>query len=612
MGPRHRLLSPPPLVMDKFTIPKDCIDEISKLKKSQEHRKTHDDDIIRKVCDHARHNGISSAQKKFGIGYSCVYRWFEEFKKSQFKTYPTNSVRGRKDALNEGQKRECLEAFDKVRGDYKEQVLGGLMSAVAKGVMLRAGAAQLVEHGGTLVLGSAWAVKFLKRNGASTYAATTDRTVPASTIKAEGPPFYAAIHNTKAPIFLVFNMDEFFSLLGNSSGRWTWHRCSQKRCVPLRDTKLGFTMSVLTSADGTLHLCQMIWQGKTEVCHAQVDDERKNPRIFQQHQPESHFQTQLTWKKFFNEFLKVVDKVRAEHFVDDLTPACLIVDAAPQHLFDEEMLKQCAEKNIFVVRVPVKQTHIFQPADQFVIAVLKAMILRAWYEYVALVMANYATDDALKMMYTKNTTHLKKIKYELVSKAIEQVSTQAIRASWEVTGILRESFGIPTERHVSFDDYSAASGETVVVEDEDMVVVSSDSDDDDESVAIDVSQLVPPIAATPHVPSEFILRPKPTKEMKDIFKEETKNRRKIVGEEGRGWKTLAAIWKKIIVDEIKLIQNSEASIRRQQEDAWMRGWRVMSANEGQEKDRINGIDPRKKHRAEILVPKKQSTLFSFM
>ncbi len=58
-------------------------------------------------------------------------------------------------------------------------------------------------------------------------------------------------------------------------------REGEKGNVFISVEKLGFTCSVLSSADGKIHLFRFIWQGKTENVHAAPD--HPHPRILQQH-----------------------------------------------------------------------------------------------------------------------------------------------------------------------------------------------------------------------------------------------------------------------------------------------------------------------------------------
>jgi hypothetical protein len=432
---------------------------------------------------------------------------------------------------------------DKVR-NQKQQLTARQVSAIAQGVVMQTGAARLKEYGGVTVLCTSWSRRFLKRHGFEKFAATTDRTVPASLIAASGPPFYKNIRDTKAPMKLTFNIDEFFSLLDSNSGRWTWHRSSQKRTVALRDTKLGFTMSALTSADGALHAVQMIWQGKTDRSHA--EEVIPHSRIIQCHNPESHFQSAVTWNEFMQRFFDIVKSVRGESREN----ACLIIDAAPQHALTEAMRKRCEEENVFLVAVPPLMTHCFQPADQYVIKTIKEKINCAFARYVMLVRAQSTTDETMFQMYTRCTTHLRKLKYELLRQSVDQTSPEVVRKSWEATGILRESFDVPTNRVLPYDTFRSQAEHVIIIPeieadmeediDDDGVVIVSDSEssqsdeDPEPEQPLDLTNLLPKKIDLPNVPQEFLLVQRDTPKMKRHIKEEVRARKKIMKE----WKAV--------------------------------------------------------------------------
>jgi len=423
-------------------------------------------ELIKKVTDHARHCGPSAAAKKFDVSQSQAWKWHEAFKKSDFKIYSTVQKRGRSSVLSEFEQTECLKYIDATRNTFKEQLTSSVVSAAAQGVVMQSGAARLKDNGGTLILGKTWANKFMKRHKMGKYAATTNRTVPSSEIAKQGPPFYKAISDTKVPMSLTFNVDEFFCLLSGSTKRWTWHRCSASRAVPLRETKLGFTMSVLTSADGHLHNMQMIWQGKTERSCAEAvtpDD-----RIWQCFREDSHFQNAETWSTWMTKFIEVVVEQRKRLDLNVDVPACLIADAAPQHAVTTQQAELLKKHNIYLVQVPDKMTHCFQPADQFIIKTIKEKMTQSFLRYIRVVVAAYGVNKAVCEIYTNCCTHLRKVKYELLRQAISNTPSSVIVKSWEESGILRESFKIATTRDLPFDIFCAEAGEvTVVISDDD-------------------------------------------------------------------------------------------------------------------------------------------------
>ena len=334
---------------------------------------------------------------------------------------------------------------------------------------------------------------------------------------------------------LTFNIDEFFVLLSSHTGRWTWHRCSERRTVALRDTKLGFTMAVLTSSDGKVHGLQMIWEGSTTRCHADDNDD-PHPLIWQDHQPESQFQCSATWLRFMDKFFEIVEAIR----VGVNGPACLIVDAAPQHALDKETVRRCVDHGVFLVRVPEKMTHVYQPADMFIIKTIKEKMNLAFTRYVRTISANYPADEAIVIMFTKNTTYLRKVKYEFLRQAVDSTSQAVVLKSWEETGILRVSFEIPltTPRPIPYDLFCEQAGNNVIViddaamdvdEDDDLCVISDDnsvsSSSSEEAVdTLDISNLLPVYQPPQNVPDAFIMKEKDSVGAKAQMKKEKNNR----------------------------------------------------------------------------------------
>jgi hypothetical protein len=166
-----------------------------------------------------------------------------------------------------------------------------------------------------------------------------------------------------------------------------------------------------------------------------------------------------------------------------------------------------------MVRVPDKMTHCFQPADQFVIKNLKEKMNLAFNSYIRLVRANYENNEAVQQIYANSAPQLRKVKYELLRQAIDNTPTAVILKSWEETGILRESFGIPTARNIPYDAFCAEANSGIFVIDEETVVDdevvddevvdvddSSDDGDDDEKVADDIvlDTLLPGPKVIPH------------------------------------------------------------------------------------------------------------------
>lgn len=109
-----------------------------------------------------------------------------------------------------------------------------------------------------------------------------------------------------------------------------------------------------------------------------------------------------------------VASIRAS-FPGETTQALLISDAAPQHS-DVGTLEA---NGIRVVVIPKNMTHVFQPADQFVIAGLKAQTQVAWDNWVENIFAQNSTDQAIAELTVSHMPTVRKRKYALVAEKRE-------------------------------------------------------------------------------------------------------------------------------------------------------------------------------------------------
>jgi hypothetical protein len=281
-------------------------------------------------------------------------------------TYWEPSKRGPKPLLDG----ECHAYLEKLC--RKVRILGWSLSAqrfrfIARGVVRRLrGDGNVAPIPGLHEFSEGWARAELERMGWTCVAATTDRTVAPSEVVPAGKAFYDALEQLQKehsfePRF-VFNVDEWFVKL-NINHTFTYEKPKkpgEKRNVAIADDKLGYTASALTSADGTFHLLQLIWKGKTPEVHARVSEEEENPRILQMHREDGHFQNETTWRQFLDHFVGLVSGFRTEG-----QKVLLVVDAATQHSYRPEL------DWLIYIGIPKCMTHVFQPADQLIIANLK-------------------------------------------------------------------------------------------------------------------------------------------------------------------------------------------------------------------------------------------------
>ena len=273
---------------------------------------------------------------------------------------------------------------------------------------------------------------------------TSTRDIPDEAIARAAPEFFQKLRDTSAAKNLTFNLDEFAVLMG-SNRKWSWHPAKHVGGVSVRETKEVFTACCcLSSAAGELVELQVVWKGKTSGVHALPAE--AHAKIFQDHQPTSHFQTADTFSRLVDRIVGYVAAKRAWLNTPD-APAVLIVDAAPQH----SDVSALATANISVVDIPKSQTHVFQPADQFIIACIKQKVNLAWDKFVEKTFADNETAAAIAELMVTSRKVVRRRMYSFLADAVDQLTVNCIVASWEVTGIPRAMWSDMPVRQILVD-----------------------------------------------------------------------------------------------------------------------------------------------------------------
>eukprot|EP01012_Entosiphon_sulcatum_P010238 TRINITY_DN15943_c0_g1_i2.p1 TRINITY_DN15943_c0_g1~~TRINITY_DN15943_c0_g1_i2.p1 ORF type:complete len:141 (-),score=19.75 TRINITY_DN15943_c0_g1_i2:448-870(-) len=122
--------------------------------------------------------------------------------------------------------------------------------------------------------------------------------------------------------------------------------------------------------------------------------------------------------------------------MDDQT-AVLILDHAPQHTQDAlEVLRKERIEVIFS-----DMTHVFQPADQFVIAGLKALVSVAWDTYVEKTFQELECEEAVAEIICDNKPKIREQMFTFLADALGRLPDSAVLRSWDATGICRAVWG---------------------------------------------------------------------------------------------------------------------------------------------------------------------------
>ena len=189
-------------------------------------------------------------------------------------------------------------------------------------------------------------------------------------------------------------------------------------------------------------------------------------------------------------FVAIVEKVRLDIRKPDQV-AVLILDQASQHIIDDELLKK---HNIRIVLVPKKCTHVFQPADQFVISGLKQLARKKWYAIITSSLAegirekrdvDTLTDEILQ----NRTKYRRKNKVQCLVEAALEISKEQVRKSWFASGVMRAAFGLTDPKTpVVYDSYKESLETGVVFKD---AIEVSDSGEEDEGREKKAEPLLP-------------------------------------------------------------------------------------------------------------------------
>ena len=335
-------------------------------------RATYSDEVIAEVTRSARQLGSGfKAAKEYNkrhaedqdfapIPDDTAQCWYKHWKKTGANK--TNKKRGRKEIVTPSEKEEINLAFDLLRAPKQgESVSAREYGSITRGIVEKHRPAILIAHGGPAVLDRHYARYWLrKQESRGVRAETTDRLVSDQDLVNASGPFYADLKSKGAgcPRELMINADEFFVTLGRNR-KWSLQRRSEGKYVTIRNVKAGFTASAITSAAGEIIKLQLNHKGDSNAVHAAPDEE--HPRIFQTHQPVSHFQNAQTFSVLLNHVIEYVNNYRVCNNCPNQF-AVFLLDAHGSHWTDgnEQML---AGANIRTVPIPKKMTHIWQPAD---------------------------------------------------------------------------------------------------------------------------------------------------------------------------------------------------------------------------------------------------------
>ena len=298
-----------------------------------------------------------------------------QFRRRQGKYYTTD--RGRNEFLTGAESAALVEACEALRRAGKSLTADEVCN-MAIGIVDRDSQRRglLAINCGPALFGTTWGNNWLRKNKFNTSHAATDRVISPDKIREDGAVFKQLLGNISRrhtlDSRLCFNMDEFFVQM-DANRTWTWTRVVPGQPIPIGTKKLGFTMSITTTAYEVV-LVQIIWRGKTDSVHVET---AQNETVHQMHRADSHFQNGQTFEQWSKLLLDKIQAIRDREHIPDDVKAILILDQAPQHI----EINDARWQDLVHVAIPKKQTHIWQPADQWIIACFKKYLKACWKGY---------------------------------------------------------------------------------------------------------------------------------------------------------------------------------------------------------------------------------------
>ena len=405
---------------------------------AQKRKRDYAEDLIKLVTEEARQHGASRAHTKHPEVPRCtIENWLRYWRQNKKYFVPKSAPLGRPSYLSTDQRAALLESIEKLgKPENAKSISARSTAAMARGIVCKTSPQILANHGGPRVMDQKWATKLLHREGLSKKARTTTRTVSTEAILSAMGPLFTKLLSVQEkyqvqPEFTV-NIDQFFMVLGQNK-KWTWARRGEKN-VPLKEHRSGLTGCVSICADGELLELLLHWEGTTDRCHAQGDI--IHPAIVQDHsdRTDTHFMNHVTWARLIRRLIMVVKQKRLALDMPSAN-ALFIFDDAPQHIFDETLSSELDAALIHRVQLPPNQTHVWQPADQECIAVLRRKVDKKWDDSLEEMWATLDIDDAVKAACTTSTTAWKRRLLYFFGAAAHELAPSVILRSWDTSSL---------------------------------------------------------------------------------------------------------------------------------------------------------------------------------
>lgn len=398
-------------------------------------------EFVDEVTKYGASHGVSSAAQIYSCNPASVRRWVEHRNKTGQNYFLKK--RGRPLLVSHTETEMIKSAINGLRAKPNCRVVTSVtVASVARGIFRKTGKGPLLEsesNNGPVKFSRSWAKSFLRNKKLRFSAQTTDRTVSNEEICAASWTLFQQIESSGAPMQLWYNTDEFMQNV-SPSGNSTWICPTEGTTVAIATIKLNCTCAITTALWNGVKDCQVIWKGKTDRVHVKLSH-CDNPLLWQTHQPNSHFQNAETFSQLLQRFIAIVDQDRRRFKLMTRT-ALWFLDEASQHVPAPQDQVALDSNKILIIKIPAKTTHIFQPADQYIIPTLKKKIKKAYQASFEDYFAQNEISDAVKKACSNSVPNQRVRLLNSIHVALSTMSAEVVNKSWLKTGIVPQTEGV--------------------------------------------------------------------------------------------------------------------------------------------------------------------------
>lgn len=388
------------------------------------------------IGKYAAENGATSAAKYFSskwnitINESTARRLKTEYLEKlneALKSKPGETVTV--DSLETKQKGRPLLLGEKLDAAVQEyvsslRIVGGAVNTVvvraaAEGIISARDITKLTSHGGHINITKSWAMSLLNRMGYVKRKASTSGKIPQSQYEELREVFLADIAAEVVmkdiPREMIFNWDQTGLSIIPTGNRTMEREGAKVVSIAHADDKRQITAVLAVTATGEYLAPQLLYKGKTERCHPQV----QFPEGWDVWHTENHWSNEDSMKRYIKKVvIPFVIQKREALKLETTHPALALFDGFKGQT-TEMIHSLLAANNIVTIQIPPNCTDKLQPLDLSINKPMKDHLkskFQAWY-----------ANEVSKQL---KTTSVESIKVEVNLAVVKNPSANWIIAAW--------------------------------------------------------------------------------------------------------------------------------------------------------------------------------------